>query len=115
MDNASFRLPPLPAIRVFEAVVRHLNFTKAAAELGVTQAAVSYEIKLLEDRVGTILSRRLTRKLALTEAGQSLVSPVRDALGGPAEATRRGVVPALYAYATSPGHWFWPIISGEAR
>lgn len=86
MDRAGFRLPPLPAVRVFEVVARHLSFTKAAAELGVTQAAVSYQIRQLEDRVGTALFRRLTRNLALTEAGQRLVQPVSDALGGLADA-----------------------------
>jgi len=86
MDRADSRLPPLPAIRVFEVVARHLSFTKAAAELGVTQAAVSYQIKQLEDRIGTALFRRLTRSLALTEAGERLVQPVSDALGGLADA-----------------------------
>jgi len=46
------RLPPLAAVRVFEAAARHQNFTRAAEELGMTQAAVSYQIRLLEDRVG---------------------------------------------------------------
>jgi LysR family glycine cleavage system transcriptional activator len=49
-------LPPLAAIRVFEAAARHGNFTKAAEELGMTQAAVSYQIKLLEERVGATCS-----------------------------------------------------------
>ena len=80
------RLPPLNTLRVFDAVVRHMSFTRAADELGMTQAAVSYQIKLLEDRVGTALFRRLPRKLALTEAGQGLVLPVRDALGRLADA-----------------------------
>jgi LysR family glycine cleavage system transcriptional activator len=86
MDSAGPRLPPLPAVRVFEAVARNLSFTKAAAELGVTQAAVSYQIKLLEDRIGTALFQRLTRKLALTEMGLRLASPVSEALGLLAEA-----------------------------
>jgi len=82
MDKpAALRLPPLAAIRVFEAAARHLSFTRAAAELGMTQAAVSYQIKQLEDRVGTPLFRRLTRKLALTETGLRLAGPVSDALG----------------------------------
>jgi LysR family transcriptional regulator, glycine cleavage system transcriptional activator len=68
-------LPPLNTFRVFEAAARHLSFTQAAAELGMTQAAVSYQIKLLEDRLGVALFRRLTRQLALTDAGQKL-SPV---------------------------------------
>jgi len=75
------RLPPLAAIRVFEVAARHLSFTRAAVELGMTQAAVSYQIKQLEDRVGTPLFRRLTRKLALTETGLRLAGPVSDALG----------------------------------
>ena len=66
-----FQLPPLAAVRVFEAAARHLSFTRAAAELGMTQAAVSYQIRLLEDRVGAPLFHRLTRKVALTEAGRA--------------------------------------------
>lgn len=65
-------LPPLAAIRVFEAAARHLSFTKAAAELGMTQAAVSYQIKLLEERLGAPLFLRRPRALALSEAGQWL-------------------------------------------
>jgi LysR family glycine cleavage system transcriptional activator len=72
------RLPPLNTLRVFDAVARHMSFTRAASELGMTQAAVSYQIKLLEERVGTPLFRRLTRKLALTEAGQRLTPVVAD-------------------------------------
>ncbi len=79
MDEGS-RLPPLPAIRVFEAAARHLSFTKAAAELGMTQAAVSYQIRLLEDRVGAPLFLRLTRKVALTETGERLAPAVTEAL-----------------------------------
>ena len=56
-------LPPLAAIRVFEAVARHLSFTRAAAELGMTQAAVSYQIKLLEERFGGPLFLRKPRQI----------------------------------------------------
>ncbi len=45
----SSKLPPLTAVRAFEAAARHESFTKAAAELGMTQAAISYQVKLLED------------------------------------------------------------------
>lgn len=87
MDRgSSLRLPPLAAVRVFEAAARHLSFTRAAAELGMTQAAVSYQIKQLEDRVGTALFRRLTRRLELTETGLRLAGPVADALGRLADA-----------------------------
>ena len=63
-------LPPLSAIRVFEAAARHLNFTAAAAELGMTQAAVSYQVKLLEERLGVALFRRDGRGVQLTPAGE---------------------------------------------
>ena len=69
-------LPPLAAIRVFEAAARHLSFTRAANELGMTQAAVSYQIKLLEERLGTQLFLRLPKGLSLTEAGQQLAPDV---------------------------------------
>jgi len=75
----SDRLPPLNTLRVFDAVARHMSFTRAAAELGMTQAAVSYQIKLLEDRIGAPVFLRLTRKLALTDAGQNLAPVVADA------------------------------------
>lgn len=72
------RLPPLNTLRVFDAVVRHMSFTRAASELGMTQAAVSYQIKLLEERVGAPLFQRLTRKLVLTDAGRRLAPVVED-------------------------------------
>lgn len=71
-------LPPLNSFRVFEAAARHLSFTQAASELGMTQAAVSYQIKLLEDRLGVSLFRRLTRQLALTDAGMKLAPVVAE-------------------------------------
>lgn len=72
-------LPPLTAIRAFEAAARLGNFTKAAGELGMTQAAVSYQVKLLEDRVGTPLFLRGPRGVALSEAGRRLAPPVSEA------------------------------------
>lgn len=72
-------LPPLSAIRVFEAVVRHLNFTRAAEELGMTQAAVSYQIKLLEERVGAPLFLRKPRQVELSEVGARLAPDVAQA------------------------------------
>jgi LysR family transcriptional regulator, glycine cleavage system transcriptional activator len=64
-------LPPLNALRAFEAAARHLSFTSAAAELNVTQAAVSHQIKALEDRLGLKLFRRVGRGLLLTDAAQA--------------------------------------------
>ena len=73
------RLPPLSAIRAFEAAARHGSFTKAAEELGMTQAAVSYQVKLLEDRVGAPLFLRQARKVVLSEAGKRLAPSVSEA------------------------------------
>jgi LysR family glycine cleavage system transcriptional activator len=72
-------LPPLASIRVFEAAARHLSFTRAAEELGMTQAAVSYQIKLLEERLGEPLFLRRPRDLALTEIGQRLAPELNRA------------------------------------
>ncbi|WP_394827596.1 LysR substrate-binding domain-containing protein [Pendulispora albinea] len=72
-------LPPLSAIRVFEAAARHESFTRAAEELGMTQAAVSYQIKLLEQELGMPLFQRLPRKVVLTATGKRLASPVVEA------------------------------------
>ena len=80
------RLPPLNALRAFEAGARHLSFTKAAEELFVTQAAVSHQVKLLEQDLGVALFRRMTRKLALTAEGRRLLGPVGAALDAIAEA-----------------------------
>ncbi|MGO4405304.1 transcriptional regulator GcvA [Bosea sp. RAF48] len=74
------KLPPLAAVRVFEAAARHQNFTRAAEELGMTQAAVSYQIRLLEDRVGAALFVRQPRQVVLTAIGQRLAGPVAKAL-----------------------------------
>jgi LysR family glycine cleavage system transcriptional activator len=73
------KLPPLSAIRAFEAAARHRSFTRAAEELGMTQAAVSYQIRLLEDRVGTPLFKRLPRQVTLTDAGLRLAPAVTEA------------------------------------
>ncbi|HET8613002.1 MAG TPA: LysR family transcriptional regulator, partial [Sphingomonas sp.] len=76
MSPAMRHLPPLAAVRVFEAAARHENFTAAAAELGMTQAAVSYQIKLLEERLGVPLFVRDKRRVALTDAGRRAAAPV---------------------------------------
>lgn len=76
---ATSRLPPLNGLRAFEAAARHLSLTKAAEELGVTQAAVSHQVKGLEEALGTKLFRRLTRALALTSAGAALAPELNAA------------------------------------
>ena len=75
-------LPPLSAIRAFEAASRHLSFTKAGDELGMTQAAVSYQIKLLEERLGFQLFTRKARRIELTDHGAQLATRVIDAFSG---------------------------------
>lgn len=67
------RLPPLNALRAFEAAARHRSIQKAAQELFVTPAAVSQQVKILEDRLGVLLFRRLPRRLELTETGAVLL------------------------------------------
>ena len=69
---------PLKALRAFEASARHLNLTRAADELHVTQTAVSQHIRKLEDRLGKPLFRRLPRGLALTDEGQALLPMVME-------------------------------------
>jgi LysR family glycine cleavage system transcriptional activator len=83
------RLPSLNALRAFEAAARHLSFSRAAAELKVTQAAISHQIKALEEDLGLPLFRRLNRSLLLTDEGQSLYPAVRDAFQLLSDATAR--------------------------
>jgi LysR family glycine cleavage system transcriptional activator len=73
---------PLSAIRVFEAAARLRSFTRAAAELGITQAAVSWQVKALEKRLDQPLFVRLTREVALTEAGERLSRAASEAMNG---------------------------------
>lgn len=73
------KLPPLSAVRVFEAAARHQNFTQAAGELGMTQAAVSYQIRILEERLGAPLFARVKGRVHLTEAGRRVAPLVANA------------------------------------
>src|SRR5215210_6721303 len=70
MQTSTRALPPLDFLRGFEAAARHLSFTKAAAELFLTQSAVSRQIQALEEFIGVALFERRHKALALTEAGQ---------------------------------------------
>jgi len=72
------RLPPLNSLRTFESAARHLSFTKASEELFVTQAAVSHQIKHLEEFLGLSLFHRKNRKLTLTEEGAKYWPQIRD-------------------------------------
>ena len=76
----TYRLPPLNALRAFEAAARHLSFKKAGDELAVTPTAISHQIKSLEDYLGFPLFHRLTRAIELTEAGRAMLPKVREGL-----------------------------------
>ena len=80
MQRKRFDLPPLDRLEVFEAAARNLSFTRAAAELHLTQSAVSRSIALLEERLGFALFERRHRTLLLTERGQSLYMAAVEAL-----------------------------------
>lgn len=73
------RLPPLNWLRAFEAAARHLSFTHAAEELGLTQAAISKQVKSLELHLKELLFERKPRSLVLTQAGNAYLPKVREA------------------------------------
>lgn len=112
----SRRLPPLNALRAFEAAGRHLSMSKAADELHVTPAAVSHQIKALEAHLGVALFRRLTRSLLLTDAGQSCLAGVTDGFDRLAEAMARlanddrGGVVTVSAAPSFAAKWLVPRI-----
>lgn len=83
------RLPPINALRAFEASARQLSFTRAAEELFVTQAAISHQIKALEDNLGIKLFMRKNRALLLTEEGQSYYLDIKDIFNALHDATER--------------------------
>ena len=82
------RLPPLTALRAFDAAARHMSFAQAAAELNVTPAALSFQIKSLEDHLGQPLFHRLNRAVTLTEAGRALAPGTADGFAMLASAWR---------------------------
>jgi LysR family transcriptional regulator of beta-lactamase len=88
---------PLNALRAFESSARHLSFTRAAAELYVTQAAVSHQVKALEQRLGVVLFRRLARGLVLTDEGQALLPVVNDSFDRIGRAMQRFQAGAVHA------------------
>jgi len=82
------KLPPLNALRAFEAAARHLSFKRAAEELHVTQAAVSHQVRALESELGLALFQRLHRALALTPAGARCLPHLCDAFDRLEDAAR---------------------------
>jgi LysR family transcriptional regulator, regulator of gene expression of beta-lactamase len=109
---------PLNALRAFEAAARHLNFTRAAAELCVSQAALSHQIKALEARLGVPLFRRLPRGVALTDEGNALIPALRDSfdrMGRALDLFGRGAigeVVTLGVVATFATGWLLPRLAG---
>jgi LysR family glycine cleavage system transcriptional activator len=99
------RLPPLNSLRAFESAARHLSFKKAADELHVTPAAISQQIRTLEEHCGVTLFHRLTRALRLTEAGQAALPPLRegfDRLAEAAEAMRAPGTAGVLTVSVAP-------------
>jgi len=83
------RLPPLNALKAFEAAARHESFTRAAEELCVTQGAVSHQVKALELELGLKLFNRERQRLAITDAGREYLTVLRDAFDRVALGTER--------------------------
>jgi len=110
----SRRLPPLNALRAFEAAARHLSVSQAAAELHVTPAAISHQVKALEEWLGVPLFRRLNRQILLTEAGQTCSKGLRDGFDRLAATVekvrgRAGAAPLTVSAAPSfAGKWLLP-------
>lgn len=114
MQSLRARLPPVNSLVTFEASARHLSFTRAGQELGVSREAVSRQIRILEEHLGLKLFTRRHRALDLTTAGEEFYSVVRQSLGDIARATgvlqgARGpakiTVAATVALAT---YWLMP-------
>jgi LysR family transcriptional regulator, glycine cleavage system transcriptional activator len=107
-------LPPISALRAFEAAARLKSFTMAADELGLTQSAISHQIHSLENQLGFELFHREPRRITLTVKGEALARAVRDGLGVVAEAirelTKTDTGPRL-TVSTLPGFavkWLFP-------
>jgi LysR family transcriptional regulator, glycine cleavage system transcriptional activator len=83
------RLPPLNALKAFEAAARHESFTRAAEELCVTQGAVSHQVKALESELGVKLFNRERQRLVITDAGREYLTVLRDAFDRIAVGTER--------------------------
>jgi LysR family transcriptional regulator, glycine cleavage system transcriptional activator len=109
-----YRLPPLNALRVFEAAARHLSFKEAAAELHITQAAVSHQVKSLEEYLGVQLFRRSARGVQLTDAARACLPKLRegfDALAAAVETIRERGEESELAITAPPvftARWLMP-------
>ena len=116
-----YRLPPLNALRVFEAAARHLSFKDAAAELHITQAAVSHQVKSLEEYLGVQLFRRSARGVQLTDAARACLPKLRegfDALASAVEMIRNRGEDAELMITAPPvftARWLMPRLAEFSR
>jgi LysR family glycine cleavage system transcriptional activator len=108
-------LPSLDALVAFECAARHQSFTRAAAELNVTQGAISRQIRVLEDRLGVLLFERVRRRVVLTDSGRAYLLEVRRLLNSLKSATLRlmtaggqGKVLNLAVFPALATHWLIP-------
>src|SRR5437763_4848031 len=108
------RLPPLKALRAFEAAARHMSFKAAADELGLTPTAISHQIRNLEDSLARPLFRRRPRPMELTAAGAALFPVLREGLDAFAQAValaRDGAFPTTLRVTTTnafAARWLLP-------
>ncbi|HEX6296623.1 MAG TPA: transcriptional regulator GcvA [Burkholderiales bacterium] len=116
-----YRLPPLNALRVFEAAARHLSFKEAANELSITQAAVSHQVRSLEEYLGVELFRRAGRGVQLTEAARAALPRLRDgfdALAAAVESIRERAAETDLQITAPPvfaARWLMPRLADFAR
>lgn len=115
------RLPPLNALRAFEAGARHLSFKRAAEELSVTPTAISHQIRGLEEALGVLLFRRLTRALELTAEGEAMLPKLREGMDcfAAAVASVRGMRPGGRLVVLGPpsfaSRWLVPRLQAFTR
>lgn len=115
--GARRRLPPLHALRAFEAAARHLSFKDAAAELAVTPTAISHHVRLLEETLGVQLFERRARAVSLTAEGMVLYPVLRDSFDAVADAVSRLRAPrmrtvvTLSATVAFTARWLLPRVS----
>src|SRR5262245_32807989 len=112
---ANIPLPSIDALMAFESAARHQRFTRAAAELNLTQGAISRQIRLLEDRLGSALFERVRQRVILSDAGRAYLLEVRRILDGLESATLRlmtvGASTNVLNLAVLPAgttHWLLP-------
>ena len=103
-------LPPLQWLRVFESSARHLSFTQAAQELNITQSAVSQQIKLLENFVGTSLFIRGPRSLQLTPTGKNYLPDIQQAIHILRTSTRANFVRSEQRRITIRSNWSFSVL-----